>query len=310
MTGRLRDTLALWGLEDARSVFVAGRENQVFRVSASGADYALRLRRPGYRTEAEIVSELLWLEEMTKAGLSVPRPVQSRHGRFLEQAEAGFADLAGWLPGRPLGKSREPLALEDAPGAFRALGQQIARLHRACDAWQTPAGFHRCHWDLDGLLGDEPVWGRFWENPTLGPDTRHLFQTFRAAAQDRLRRTGLLDYGLIHADLVRENVLLDGPSVRMIDFDDGGYGYRVFDLATVLLKSRAEPQYPALRAALIAGYHQMRPLDLALLDMFLALRALTYVGWIMPRMAENGGLARNRRFVEDARTLCRAFLEP
>ena len=32
----------------------------------------------------------------------------------------------------------------------------------------------------------------------------------------------------------------------LLDFDDGGFGFRVFDLATTLLKNLAEPDYPAL----------------------------------------------------------------
>lgn len=303
--------LALWGLSAESCRFVAGRENRVYRVATPEGDFALRLRRPGYRQQDELQSELAWLAAMGRAGLQVPQPRPSRHGRLLERLGDGFVDLVDWLPGTAMGQSRLPLALPDAPAAFRALGAEMARLHAACDAWAPPPGFRRCPWDADGLLGEAPVWGRFWDNPTLPPVTRALLTQFRAQARDHLAGA-TLDTGLIHADLVRENVLLDGPPhnpiIRMIDFDDGGFGYRLFDLATVLLKNLSEPDYPALQAALIAGYHSRRPLDLALLDLFLALRAATYVGWIVPRLHEEGGTARNARFIAQAQDLCGAWL--
>lgn len=309
MTDPVREALALWGLERAGCSFVAGRENRVYRVSAATGEFALRIKRPGYRQEDELVSELVWLEAMDRAGLQVPRPRPARSGRLLERLGDNFVDVVGWLPGPPMGKSRVPLSLADRTGVFHALGAEMARLHAACDAWQPPTGFRRCRWDIDGLLGDAPLWGRFWDNLTLDPETRDLFLRFRQVARDRLGDPRApLDFGLIHADLVRENVLLDGLVIRMIDFDDGGFGYRLFDMATVLLKTLVEPDYLTLKARLIDGYLGRRALDLSLLDLFIAIRALTYVGWIVPRMAEDGGAERNARFVAEARYLCAACL--
>jgi Ser/Thr protein kinase RdoA (MazF antagonist) len=186
----------------------------------------------------------------------------------------------------------------------------MALLHSACDAFEPPHGFSRVHWNIDGLLGEHPLWGRFWENPTLDEDTRILFKAFRARVHHELEAVGgTLDKGLIHADLVRDNVLVDGTTLRLIDFDDGGFGFRLFDVATALLKNRSEPNYTGLKQALLNGYLSARDLDMARLDMFLALRAVTYVGWIVPRMNEEGARARNASFIADARDLCSAYLD-
>lgn len=310
MTDPVAEALALWGLEGAACSFVAGRENRVYRVRATAGDYALRIKRPGYRQEDALLSELAWLEAMDRAGLSVPGPLPSLQGKLLESLGGRFVDVVTWLPGVPMGKSREPLAIDDRTGLFHALGAEMARLHDASDAWQRPVGFCRCHWDIDGLLGEAPVWGRFWDNPTLDHATRALFLRFRQVARDQLNHSlETLDHGLIHADLVRENVLLDGPVIRLIDFDDGGFGFRQFDMATALIKNIAEPDYPALKSALIDGYRSRRTIDLSTLDIFLTIRALTYVGWITPRLSEDGGTERNMRFVAQARELCAAFLQ-
>lgn len=310
MTDPVAETLALWGLEGAACRLVAGRENRVFRVEAPWGAAALRLRRPGYRSDAELASELDWMAAMRAAGLSVPRPIAARSGRLLEWVGEHRVDLLDWMPGRPLGEGPAPLALPDAPGVFARLGEAMARLHAACDAWRPPAGFVRVRWDADGLLGEAPLWGRFWENPTLSKQQRAYFLLFRDAARAELSRIGDgLDHGLIHADPVRENVLLDGDRLHLIDFDDGGWGFRLFDIATALLKHRHEPDYLELTTALLAGYRRVREIETGPLSLFFALRAVTYLGWIVPRLGEEGGAQRNGRFIADAEAMCRRWLD-
>ena len=97
-----------------------------------------------------------------------------------------------------------------------------------------------------------------------------MFTAFREQAAVAMSELSL-DMGLIHADLVRENVLVNGSDLYFIDFDDGGFGYRLFDVATALLKNRAEPNYADLQTALIDGYRSLRALDTTQLDLFLAL---------------------------------------
>ena len=60
-------------------------------------------------------------------------------------------------------------------------------------------------------------------------------------------------FGLIHADLHLENALFDGDAVRVIDFDDCGFGYWLYDLAVPLWDNRYRADYPAFRAALLEG---------------------------------------------------------
>lgn len=294
--------LKRWGFDGARYSFIAGRENQVYRVQTSSGDFALRIKRPGYRSEDELRSELLWLDAMDKAGLSVPRPKPDLDGQLLASVNGQFIDMVGWLSG-------EPLEHDLAPDMFRQLGAEMARLHLACDAWDKPPRFVRCNWNADGLLGASPVWGRFWENPTLDARACDRLKRFREQAKAELKATAkTLDFGLIHADLLHENVLIDGPVLRLLDFDDGGFGFRLFDLATSLLRMIDAPNYTELKDAMIEGYHSRRSLDTQHLDLFLALRAMTYVGWIVPRMTDTGAENRNSRFIKRACKLAEAYL--
>ncbi len=301
--------LSLWGMDSAEWHLIAARENQVFRVDCEGQTFALRLHRPDYRTDAELLSELQWVSACAEGGLCVATPVAACSGNLLHVVDGVQVDLLTWLPGTPMGATGKPLAVNNRRGVFWALGSEMARLHTISDNWKIPAGFTRCAWDRPGLLGETPLWGRFWENPTLSDQDRELFETMRMVANDHLRELEAdLDYGLIHADLVRENVMLDVDKLQMIDFDDGGFGFRLFDLATTLLKNMNEPDYPLLRTALLDGYRDKRELVTNALDLFLWLRAATYVGWIVSRMTEEGATARNARFVRNARDLALTYL--
>ncbi|WP_198731822.1 phosphotransferase enzyme family protein [Paracoccus tegillarcae] len=293
--------LALWGLEGSAWSLVAARENRVYRVDHPGGRHALRLHRPGYRSDAELRSELQWVEAVSQGGLSVPLPVPSISGDFLVTVDGCQIDLVHWLDGRQMGATGVPLALDNRTGLFRSIGQEMARLHRASDAWSPAADFTRPAWDRAGLLGAAPLWGRFWENASLSPADRDLLCQFRSRADQALKELQPdLDFGLIHADLVRENLLIDGDRIQLIDFDDGGFGYRLFDLATTLGKTLSEPDFDDLKAALVEGYRAVRPLDTTHLDLFMALRATTYVGWIISRLNEEGAEERSARFIRDA----------
>ncbi len=305
----VENALVLWDMEGARHRLIATRENRVYRVDHAGEAFALRLHRTGYRTDQELWSELQWMNAIARGGLRVPKPVRSASDTFLHVVDGTQVDVLTWLAGEPIGESGASLEAADRTGLFHAIGREMAKLHAISDEWAIPEGFERCAWDREGLLGDQPLWDRFWENPTLSDDDRTLFLAVRDRTDGALKRLEPeLDFGLIHADLVRENIMADGNKLQLIDFDDSGFGFRLFDLATTLLKNRREPDYPDLHTALLEGYASQRDIDTDALDLFILLRALTYVGWIITRLPEEGADIRNARFVANARELSQDYL--
>jgi Ser/Thr protein kinase RdoA (MazF antagonist) len=70
--------------------------------------------------------------------------------------------------------------------------------------------------------------------------------------------------------------------VRVIDFDDCGFGYWLYDIAVALWELRDRDDYAQFRAALIEGYTRHRPLPpggLAHLDDFIATRDVAFALW-------------------------------
>lgn len=309
--------LAEWGLPAHEPELLKYRENAVFKVwLADGAPAALRLHRPGYHNAATVLSELQWMDDLRRNGLAVPQPIPTPDGRLLvaiDNGEPQFADLIGWVDGVPIGETGKPLAhgRDEIGPLFRAVGTVMAEMHAIADRWTPSAHFQRHAWDADGLLGEAPFWGRFWDCAAMSADDRDFLVGLRGDLQQRLWQVSSgLDYGLIHADLVRENILVSGDQVAMIDFDDCGYGWRLFDIATALLRNRREPHYPLIEASLLDGYITRRALsakELAQLPLFLTLRSLTYIGWAAARADLPDADERMTRYVDEARQLADAL---
>ncbi len=309
MSEDLYHALGLWGLQTADAKLIARRENSVWRVDHLGQSYALRFHRPGYRSAAELVSELQWMTALAEAGLSVPRPIARDKGTPIGVAGSHHVSLLTWLDGAPIGTGGALRVPEHAYDLSLEVGQAMARLHDATDAWTTPASFTRPDWRAQGLLGDAPLWRRSWDHPDLTEPQKELLCATRDAAQRELQNlTGTLDQGLIHADLLAENVMHGNAGVSFIDFDDAAFGFRDFELATYRLKFRDRDYYHDMRAGLLAGYADRRAVAAETLDFMILLRALTYPGWIMTRLLEPGGQDRSRRAIATALDLADAYL--
>lgn len=298
--GLLRDlaatALAQWQLEPAALALIKYRENAVFRVdTTSGERYALRIHRHGYHSDAALRSELEWMHALAEFGVEVPQVIPTTAANlFAVIAAEGVpeprqVDLFGWLEGRQLGSVED--GIED-PGAiastYRTIGRIAARLHNHASIWQLPPGFERHAWDVDGLVGNQPLWGRFWELEALTTGQRELLLAAREQVRRDLTAYGYNQtrYSLIHADFAPENLMVNGDSVRLIDFDDAGFGWHLFELATALYFIHRDPCFETARDALVAGYREHRDLpddEVAQLPLFLTARSFTYLGWVHTR---------------------------
>ena len=83
---------------------------------------------------------------------------------------------------------------------------------------------------------------------------------------------------------------------------------RVDATQRVLAYAASVTDFDALQDALLTGYTEHRHLDASDLRLFMALRAATYVGWIVPRMSEDGAKARNQAFIGTLQALASDFV--
>jgi Ser/Thr protein kinase RdoA (MazF antagonist) len=193
-----------------------------------------------------------------------------------------WASVIQWIEGEPLGEAGVPFTtpLPLLLDRHQALGRLVRALHETTATLTLPPGFQRPRWDLDGLTGEQPFWGRFWDHPSATPDQRKTLIRARGALRERLSAQALPQ--LIHADVLRENVLVNDRSVYLIDFDDSGWGFPLYDLGTTLSQNLYEPAYPEIRDALMAGYGTK---DREMVEVMTLARTCASVGWTMPRLA-------------------------
>ncbi|WP_296062662.1 phosphotransferase [uncultured Amphritea sp.] len=286
-----------WQLDPRSIELIKYRENAVFEVvTTAGVRYALRMHRPGYHSDAALRSELQWMDALNQVGVLVPEVIPTVAGELLitEQLdsipEPRQIDLFAWIDGEQLGSVEHGLGdnAEQISALYFAIGETAGRLHNQSSNWQMPDGFERHAWDCEGLVGEQPFWGRFWELELLTPEQKNLINDAREKVQARLAQLqqSPQNYSLIHADFVPENLMADGTGVRLLDFDDAGFGWHMFELATALYFIIEENGYEVAKEALFDGYRQQRKLteeDQGLLELFLTARGFTYLGWIRSR---------------------------
>ncbi|MGB0659301.1 MAG: phosphotransferase enzyme family protein [Mangrovicoccus sp.] len=270
-----------WGQPARAPRLIAERENAVYELwLQDGRHLALRRHRQNYQSAEAVAAELSWTYGLSQQGFPCPAPCPTQDGTyFTETPDGALWSAVAWLAASPL---------EDAnPEKFRQLGALIARLHATSDGLDLPL-LPRPEWDITSFCcSDTPIWGRFWENPSLSPSEADRLSQARQDLQDRLSDLQQLDKGLIHGDLLPDNILQGADGLHIIDFDDGGYGYRLYDLATALIQHLDHPDYPALQEALCQGYGQERgwdPAQFAPLPLFLLCRALASAGWVIGRL--------------------------
>ena len=155
-------------------------------------------------SEQPTPAALALLERLDRAGLPVPAPVADLNGRTVRRIDGHPALLAPRLPGN------HPEAPSEAQ--CRAIGQFLARMHRASSELDGPAHPRDTVWLEAGLA----AFARRLDFISRGQlDTA----VSAIAAAERRRDFARLPTGLVHEDLFRDNAMFEGDRLTgVIDF--------------------------------------------------------------------------------------------
>ncbi|WP_224000904.1 phosphotransferase [Aureimonas sp. SA4125] len=279
----LRGTLAAWDMGPAATLSRLGiSENALFLAEEGERRIVLRVHRPHYHGEAEITSELSWIEAL-RAGdvVATPRPLPTREGSLLASFDAAgerrrvvaFAHMTGTEPSGDLLRW------------YGHLGAISARLHAHARAWCRPAGFVRKRWNFDTIIGPDAYWGDWRDALGLDAEGRAVLESTHARlkADTAAFGEGADRFGLIHGDMRSANLLVDGDRLGVIDFDDCGFSWFAYDLAAAISFIEHEPIVPALTAAWLGGYRSVAPFskdEERALPMLVMLRRMQLTAWI------------------------------
>lgn len=252
-------------------------ENHTFLVESGQGRHVLRVHRPGYQSRESIESELAWLRALAGT-LPVPRPLPGADGGLVQNLGGRHAVLFAFERG-----------LEPAEGAplaelFAVLGRYAATLHAQVMGWSPPAGFTRPVWSASAILDPGGLWGDWRMAPGVSGDTRMALEGIDARLRETLSTYGRGPdrFGLVHADMRLANLLVDGDSVVLIDFDDCGFGWFVYDLAAALSFIELRVDLDDLIDAWVSGYTEVRPLEPVHRNMIapmIVLRRMALLAW-------------------------------
>jgi Ser/Thr protein kinase RdoA (MazF antagonist) len=131
--------------------------------------------------------------------------------------------------------------------------------------------------------------------------------------RDRLAAfgTGPQRYGLVHADTRLANLLVDGGRVSVIDFDDSGFSWYLYDVGTSVSFFEHEPHVPELVDSWLSGYRRvidLPPQDEAEIWTFIMFRRLLLVAWIGSHQAADIARELGASYTQDSCTLAERYL--
>ncbi len=285
LTRLTRRALPLFGIDqDVQIKLLSYSENAIFGITdAAGVPTAVvRVHRPAYHSPNAIRSELDWMAALRQAGIGTPRawlgldgdPLQTLATPTLgERTVTMFSWVAGHF-------ARE----DELEASMLRLGELSARMHRHARTWQRPPYFERPRWDQHGTIGPQAHWGHWVLSPGLDAAQTATLRHTAELLCARLDAFGTdpQRFGMIHADPRLANLLIEGDTTHIIDFDDCGIGWFLHDLGAALSFIEHIPACERLVMRWAEGYSRAGSLseaEVAEFPTFVMQRRLQLLAW-------------------------------
>jgi len=290
------EAIKLWDIDCKKLSFYFQSENTVYKVEDSDNNFfALRIHRPDYHSFDSLLSEHTWTAFLKENGLDVPEAVNTIDNKAYATVKVDGTEeirhlgLVKWIKGERLkDKIKENSSEENISRSYRKLGSIIARMHEVSVKFQVPPSFFRHSWDEEGLMGDKPFWGRFWEIEKASSKDRDKLLIIRNNVFKILKDLPKgNEFSMIHADLHLDNILSFDNSLTVIDFDDSGFGWHSCDLAHALWDPElmSSPIFDTAYKSIVEGYAEVRGETNIVdnIELFMLTRSLMILRWAEDR---------------------------
>lgn len=281
-------SLPLWDIPaGATARLINVSENATFLVEArDGYKSILRVHRENYHSYRAIKCELSWLEALDAAKIvTTPGYYVGKNGDPIQKVRVKGLNEPRYLVLFHFVEGEAPDESGDMSGGYEELGAIAARCHDHVLFWQKPDNFERLTWDVDSVFGETPTWGDWRNAPGVDETVKPVLEQVEATIRRRLTAFGKAEtrFNLIHADMRLANLLVNGDGTRLIDFDDCGWGWFLYDFAAAISFIEDDQRIPNLKAAWVRGYRSVRALtseEEAEIDTFVMLRRMALLAWI------------------------------
>lgn len=286
------DALNLWDIpQGARTTLLNVAENLTYLViKPDGGKAVLRLHRAGYHSKRAIECELAWLDALKQERvIEVPGYFTGHDGAAVQWLKSADVPEGRYFVLFAFVEGQAPNEADDLTAGFEELGGLAAHCHNHVQHWHKPSDFERLTWDADAVFGVTPTWGDWRDAPEVNAQVSVVLERLETTLVARLASFGKTNdrYDLIHADMRLANLLVSPAGTRLIDFDDCGFGWFMYDFAAAISFIEDDPRVPTLKVAWLRGYRKMRALDVAQeaeIETMIMLRRMALLAWIGSHM--------------------------
>ncbi|PQP81743.1 aminoglycoside phosphotransferase [Paenibacillus sp. PCH8] len=281
----LADAAKSYGLGLLDLKYIGGFQNFVYEYERNGTTYILRITHSSHRSSDRVKGELEWVQYLYTNGVSVSKPIVSKHDRFVETLEldnsymiiTSFEKASGNKIFYPECMNNDSLS--------EMCGEITGQIHTLSRTYvPSKKEITRHNWTENAYLKGMKKF--IPSNQIL------VFASFEQVTSQINGSKKDDTYGLIHGDINVGNFFIDDVKMTLFDFDECQYSWYEEDIAiqifymvyVVLNDSKAERNAQARRflKCFLRGYERYNRMDhqsLNNLVLFLRLRELiVYIG--------------------------------
>jgi len=247
--------------------------SDIYLIETNSRPYILKISHHHWRTKSDIQFELEFLDFLGQRQLPVASPLKTRANQLFVTLHAVEGDrYAALFPYAPGEIPQGDLNLEQST----LMGRTLAKLHQTSLEFKN--GTPRQPLDLKYLLDDSSE----IINPYLSnrhQDLSYLSKTITQIKQQLicLEETSPL-WGVCWGDPHSGNVhFTTDNQITLFDFDQCGYGWRIFDLAKFLQVSLSAGINRKVRDAFFVGYQKVQKLTDAETSSLQALTQMAHI---------------------------------
>lgn len=199
--------------------------NYAFVFSLGCFPAALRVSLGQDKSKADVISELMWVDDLRLSITTISQAVTSLRDHLVEEFDLGDIHYRATLFRKANGDVLPPSYWNDA--YFRNAGRLLGQIHQASvGEYEMGFRYNRCHWQNKSGFQVDILAGRVPE-PVLEA-AQSLLAKIQALPQD------VSYYNMIHGDYQVGNLFVDWDTVWVFGFDDCCYGFFMMDIGCCL----------------------------------------------------------------------------
>ena len=247
--------------------------SDIYLVDTDTKPYILKISHHHWRTESDVKFELEFLDFLHHHDLPVAHPLKTKSDKLFVTVRAVEGDrYAALFPFAPGEVPQGDLSIEQG----EIMGKTLSKLHQASLTFKNETERHPLNLEylLDRSLDII--------EPYLCDRQQDLSYLLNTAAEIRQKLSCLRSesplWSVCWGDPHSGNVhFTDDNQITLFDFDQCGYGWRIFDLAKFLQVSSGAGINRRVRDAFFRGYQKIQPLTEAETSCLQALTKMAHI---------------------------------